>query len=99
MRLKSALFVLSLSALCVVPPVTFADTLNLLSTSGGSIAGVNTYPYQFTVTGPGGSDTNVNLSSLSFNRNITSGETWTVDVYSVLAIPPSALDGFTEQRR
>jgi PEP-CTERM motif len=98
MRLKSALVVLSLSVFSIVPRHCFADTLTLLSTSGGSTAGVDTYPYQFTVTGPGGSDTNVNLSCLNFNREITFGETWTVDVYSVLAIPPSALDGFTDQQ-
>jgi hypothetical protein len=98
MRLKPALFVLSLSVLCVVPRVSLADTLTLVSTSGGSTAGVDTYPYQFTVTGPDGVDTDVDLSCLNFNREITFGETWTVDVYSVLAIPPSALDGFTEQQ-
>lgn len=96
MRLKSALAVLSLSLVCLIPRVTFADTLTLTSTSGGSTAGVDIYPYQFTVTGPGGTDLNVNLSCLNFDREITFGETWTVDAVNVASISSSGLDGETQ---
>jgi hypothetical protein len=98
MRLKSALAVLSLSLFCLLPRVTFADTLTLNSTSGGSTDGVDVYPYDFTVTGPGGSASGVILSCLNFNREITFGETWTVDAYNVLNIPTGALVPFTQQQ-
>jgi hypothetical protein len=98
MKLKSALLVLSLSLFCFLPRVTFADTLTLTNATGGSVDGVDVYPYEFTVTGPDGSASNVLLSCLNFNREITFGETWTVDAYNVANIPSSALDGFTEQQ-
>jgi PEP-CTERM motif len=96
MRLKSALAALSLSLVCLIPRVTFADTLTLTGTSGGSTAGVDIYPYQFTVTGPGGTNFNVDLSCLNFEREITLGETWTVNTVQVESISSSGLDGKTE---
>jgi len=98
MRLKSALAVLSLSLLCLSSRVTFADTVTLTGTSGASFSGADTYPYQFTVTGPGGTNTNVDLSCLNFNREINFGETWTVDYYSVFNLPAVALQGFTQDQ-
>ena len=52
MRLKSALVVMSLSLVCLVPRVTFADTITLTDATGGSIDGSNIFPYTFTVAGP-----------------------------------------------
>src|ERR1039458_428114 len=96
MRLKSALVALSFSLVCLMPRVSIADTLTLTSTSGGSTAGVDIYPYQFTVTGPGYTNLNVNLSCLNFDREITFGETWTVQSVNVANISSSGLDGETQ---
>ena len=98
MRFKSALAVLSLSFVCLIPRTTLADTVQLNSVGGQTTDGVDVYPYYFTVDG---TQTGVELSCLNFNREITFGELWTVDVYNVLDIPTSPstiLDGFTQQQ-
>jgi len=84
MRINSTLTTLLLSLVCLVlaglvPRAAFADSLTLTGVAGGSTAGVDVYPYEFTVTTPGSVATDVFLSCLSFNREITFGETWTVD--------------------
>ena len=98
MRLKSAIVSLSLSLVCLVPRVSFADTLTLTGVGGANTDGVYTYPYSFTVTGPGGTNTNVFMSCLNFDREVSVGETWTVDAYNVLSIPTSKLQGFTQNQ-
>jgi hypothetical protein len=95
MRLKSALAVLSLSFVCLVSRATLAETIQLTGTIGGSTDGVEVYPYQFTITGPSGTVKNVDMSCLSFDREITIGETWLVDAVNVASIT-SSLDGETE---
>jgi hypothetical protein len=94
MQLKSALAILSLSLVFLAPRVTFADTLTLTNATGGSVDGVDVYPYVFTVTGPGGTDTGSILSCLNFDRDITFNETWTVDPLEVSNISAtSTYDG------
>jgi hypothetical protein len=98
MRLTAALAVLSLSVLCLIPRTTLADTLQFNTVGGQTTDGVDVYPYYFTVDG---TQSPVSLSCLNYNREITFGETWAVDVYNVLAIPTSPttiLDGFTQQQ-
>jgi PEP-CTERM motif len=75
MRLKSALFALPLSLLMLAPHASFAGTveLHLQSTSGGSVDGVDVFPYNFNING---SSSTTALSCLSFNREVTVGETW-----------------------
>jgi len=90
MRIKSALAVCSLSLLCSLPRISFADTLTLIGASGGTAAGIDVYPYQFTVAGPDGTQPSVDLSCLNFNREITFGETWAVDPLQVSTIDPTA---------
>lgn len=92
MKLKSALAVLALSALCFVPRTSLADTitLTLTGTGGGSVNGIDVYPYLFTVTGPGGTVTNYDLSCLNFDREVTIGETWLVDALSIATVNPTA---------
>jgi PEP-CTERM motif len=92
MKLKSALAVFFLSTLCLVPRLSLADTitLTLTGTSRGSAAGVSVYPYQFTVAAPGGTQTNVDLSCLNFDREITYGESWLVDLLQLSTINPTA---------
>jgi hypothetical protein len=93
MRLKSVLFALPLSLLLLAPHASFADTLTLTNATGGSVDGVDIYPYEFTVTGPGGTSTNVMMSCLNYDREITFGETWYVDAVSVASIGAGGLDG------
>jgi hypothetical protein len=90
MRLKNITAGLLLSVACLLPRAGFADTLQFTGTSGQSVDGVYVYPYYLTVTGPGGSNTAVSMSCLNFNREITTGQTWNVNVYSVASIAPSA---------
>ena len=90
MRIKSALAILSLSLACVVPRFSFADTLTLTGSTGSVVDGVYVYPYVFTITGPGGTNTNVTLSCLNFDREVSFGESWTVSPLSISAIDTSA---------
>lgn len=53
----------------------FADTLQLVSTSGGNVNGENVYPYNFSING---SSALTDLLCLNYNRNITFGEQWNV---------------------
>jgi hypothetical protein len=89
MRLKSCLTALLLSLVCLVPRAAFADTLTLTGVAGGSTDGVDVYPYEFTVTNSGGTQTNVFLSCINFNREITFGETWEVDPLSLSGVNPA----------
>jgi hypothetical protein len=94
MRLKSALVALSLCLAFLLPRVAFADTLTLTGATGGSTDGIYVYPYEFTVTGPGGTEVNTILSCLNFDREISFGETWTVDAINLSTIDPtSTYDG------
>jgi len=90
MRLKTVVLALILSFVCVVPRVSFADTLQLTGVSGQQVDGESIYPYYLTVTSPSGSNTLVSMSCLSFNRGISVGQTWNVSVYSVASIAPGA---------
>jgi hypothetical protein len=89
MRLKSCLIALLFSLVCLVPCAAFADTLTLTGVAGGSTDGVDVYPYEFTVNNSGGTETNVFLSCINFNREITFGETWEVDPLALSGINPA----------
>ena len=97
MRLKSALFALPLSLLLLAPHATFADTLTLTGTGGASVNGVDIFPYDFTVTGPGGTSTGIPMSCLNFDREISFNETWSVTPISVLSIGAGGIDGESRQ--
>lgn len=58
---------------------SFADTLKLVSTSGGTVNGDNVYPYNFSVNGSSTTD----LMCLDYNRHITLGEQWNVELSSI----------------
>jgi hypothetical protein len=83
MRFKSFLIALSLSLVCFIPRVALADTLTLTTTTGGSVDGVDIYPYLFTVDG---TEQNVAMSCLNFDREISFNETWAVDPINVSTI-------------
>jgi hypothetical protein len=83
MRLKSSLIALSLSLICLAPRVALADidTLQLTGVVPGNVTnGVYVYPYIFTVDVGGISTPGVDLSCLSYNREIEVNETWDVNV-------------------
>lgn len=82
MRFKSSLIALSLSLVCFIPRVALADTITLTTTTGGSVDGVDVYPYLFTVDGV----QNVSMSCLNFDREISFNETWEVDPINVSTI-------------
>jgi len=90
MRLKSSLAALSLSLICLVPRVALADTLTLTNAIGGSTAGVDIYPYEFTLANPSSTTTDVFMSCINFNREVTFGETWAVTPLNLSTIDPSA---------
>ena len=70
MRFKSSLVALSLSLTCFIPRAALADSLTLTGVGGASTNGVYVYPYIFTVDVGSSSALGVNLSCLSYNREI-----------------------------
>jgi hypothetical protein len=97
MRLKSALVTLSLSLVFLLPRITLADNLKLTGTAGGSTDGVEVYPYVFTVTTGSTTTTGVDLSCLSFNREVTIGESWAVNETNLASLATNAnVDGSSD---
>jgi hypothetical protein len=91
MRFRSSLIAFSLSLVCFIPRIALADTLKLDDVApGNNTDGVYTYPYNFTVNGTG---PEVAMSCLSFDREVTIGETWTATSMNVLSIGSSGIDG------
>jgi hypothetical protein len=86
MRFKIVVFALSLSLVCLVSRVSFADTLTLTGVGGQSADGVYVDPYLFTVTGPGGTSTLVDMSCMNFDREVSFGESWDASAISVSTI-------------
>jgi hypothetical protein len=89
MRVKLSLAALSLSLICLVPRSAMADTLTLTNAIGGSTAGVDIYPYEFTLVTPSSSMTDVFMSCINFNREVTFGETWAVTPLNLSTIDPN----------
>ena len=74
--MKQSFVVLALlSCLASFAPKSFADTLQLVSTSSVAVDGVYVYPYNFSVNA---SPATTALMCLDYNREITIGETWNV---------------------
>lgn len=94
MRLKFAAVLLSLSALGLVASSRFAlaDTLTLTGVGGAQSDGDYVYPYLFTVNNGSSTATNISLSCLSFDRDVTIGESWTAAEYSI-PMGSGTLDG------
>ena len=94
MRLKTAVVFLTLSLVCLISRVSFADSLTLSGVGGQNTDGVYVDPYLFTVTGPGGTSTLVDMSCLNFNREVSIGQSWNANPISVASISPTAvIDG------
>ena len=93
MRLKTAVVFLTLSLVCLISRVSFADSLTLSNVGGASTDGFYVDPYIFTITGPGGTSTLVDMSCLNFDREVAIGSSWTADPISVASIGSSGIDG------
>jgi hypothetical protein len=76
MRLKTVVFALSLSLVCLISRASFADTLTLTGVSGQIVNNEYVYPYLFTVTSPSGTSTDVGLSCMNYERDVFMGESW-----------------------
>jgi hypothetical protein len=94
MRLKTAVVFLTLSLVCLISRVSFADSLTLSNVGGASTDGFYVDPYIFTITGPGGTSTLVDMSCLNFNREVSIGQSWNANPISVASIGSTAvIDG------
>jgi hypothetical protein len=97
MRFKSALLALSLSLACFIPRAALADSLTLTGVGGASTNGIYVYPYIFTVDVGSNSTPDVDLSCLSFNREIQMNESWAVNTTSLGSLATSAtIDGSSD---
>jgi hypothetical protein len=66
----------------------------LSGVGGQNTDGVYVYPYLFTITGQGGTDTLVDMSCLNFNREVSIGQSWNANPVDVASIAPSStIDG------
>ena len=77
-KLIASLALLS-GLVCSAAP-SFADTLHFASDSGVSVGGEDVYPYNFNVNG---SSQLTPLMCLNFNRGISFGETWNVNIIGI----------------
>ena len=90
MKNINACAVLALTALCFLstPIIAYADSVNSVTLTienvgpGNQTDGYYTYPYNLSVNG---STSYTSMMCLSFNNEITLGESWTADVYSIPA--------------
>ena len=87
MKYLTASAVLAFSAFCVLfnPLKAYADSVTLTLENvgpGNQTDGFYTYPYNFSING---STSYTSMMCLSFNNEITLGESWTADVYSIPA--------------
>jgi hypothetical protein len=94
MRLKTAVIVMSLSLVCFLSRVSFADSLTIQSDINnppiGPLVGAEyVYPYYFTYTGPGGTNTLVAMSCMNYDRDLSLGESWDVTPLLVSTVDPS----------
>jgi hypothetical protein len=95
MRLKPAVLALFLCLAAISPHLSFADTLTFTDVGGASTDGNYIYPYNFTVTTPESTTTEVAMTCLNYDRDVDFGETWNVDAVNVADIT-SDLDGQSE---
>lgn len=94
MRLKTVVVALTLSLVCLIPRVSYADTLTLTTAGGESSGGEFVFPYYFTDSGPGGSTPMVAMGCLNVDRDVNFGETWQATVVNVSAVTVSStIDG------
>jgi hypothetical protein len=86
MRIKTVIIALSLSLVCLVSRVGFADTITLSGVGGQSTDDFYVDPYIFTITGSTGTSTGVDMSCINFNREVTIGESWSATPMRVSSV-------------
>jgi len=94
MRLKTIVVALTLSLVCLVPRLSFADTLTLTTAGGETSGGEFVFPYYLTDNGPGGSTPMVAMGCLNVDRDVNFGESWDATVVNVSTVTlSSTIDG------
>lgn len=94
MRLKNIVATLSLSLICLVSRVSFADTITMTGVGGQSTDNLYVNPYIFTDQSAGGTIKQIDMSCLNFNREVSIGESWSATAINVSTISSSAtIDG------
>jgi len=94
MRLKTVVVALTLSLVCLVSRVSFADSLTLTGAGGETSGGEYVFPYYLTDSGPGGTTPLVAMGCLNVDRDVNFGETWDAYVVNVSSVTPSeTIDG------
>ncbi len=94
MRLKTVVVALILSLVCLIPRVSFADTLTLTTAGGETSGGEFIYPYYLTDSGPGGTTPMVAMGCLNVDRDINFGESWQAYDVNVSTVTQSeTIDG------
>jgi hypothetical protein len=86
MRIKTVFFALSLSLVCLISRASFADTITLTGVGGQYTDNIYVNPYIFTITSSGGTATNVDMSCINFNREVSIGESWSATPIDVATV-------------
>lgn len=86
MRIKTVLFALSLSLVCLSSRASFADTITLTGVGGQNTDNIYVNPYIFTIASSGGTATNVDMSCINFNREVSIGQSWSATPINVATI-------------
>ena len=89
MGLKTVIVALILSLVCLIPRVSFADTLTLTTAGGETSGGEFIFPYYLTDSGPGGITNMVAMGCLNVDRDINFGESWDATVVNVSTVSQS----------
>lgn len=94
MRLKTVVIALLLSLVCLIPRVSFADTLTMTTAGGETSGGEFVYPYYVMDSGPGGTTPMVAMGCLNVDRVVNFGESWQAYEVNVSTVTPSeTIDG------
>ena len=98
MRLKTVVVALFFSLVFMVSRVSYADTLTYQSSESDPAQDGDypwgpdyVYPYYFTYTGQGGTNTLVAMSCMNFERDIAWGESWDVTPLLVSSVSTNEL--------
>lgn len=90
MKKFGACTILAISGFCLLsslnPLKAYADSVTVTFQNvgpGNTADGYYAYPYNFSINTPSSSAPTISLMCLSFDHEITFGETWTADVYAL----------------
>jgi hypothetical protein len=89
MRLKTVVVALIFSLVFAVSRASYADTLVMTGFSGQAEDYEFVYPYIFSVTGPDGTSSLVDMSCLNYERGVNLDQPWDVTAINVSTIATS----------